>query len=163
MSTVSFSNFFIFLGEYTYLYANFTFVRRISGSIFNVYVPSALVVFLSWISFWLDIEAIPARITLGVTSLLTLSTQVAQAHSHLPSISYLTAMDVWLFACLIMVFSSLLEFALAYQLFVNKKQVCGSVIFFLFIYFFISIFVSEVNLQIFLLLNKKMKIFYSTL
>lgn len=101
-----------------------------------MYVPSALVVFLSWISFWLDIEAIPARITLGVTSLLTLSTQVAQAHTHLPSISYLTAMDVWLFTCLIMVFSSLLEFALAYQLFVNEKQVYFCFYLF-FIYFYI--------------------------
>lgn len=66
-----------------------------------------------------------------MTSLLTLSTQVAQAHSHLPSISYLTAMDIWLFACLIMVFCSLLEFALAYQFFVNEKQVCDSVILFI--------------------------------
>ena len=112
-----------FLGNYTYLYANFTFVRRLSGSIFNVYLPSTLVVFLSWISFWLDVEAVPARVTLGVTSLLTLTTQVAQAHSHLPTISYLTAMDIWLFTCLLMVFSSLIEFALAYQSFINQNKV----------------------------------------
>lgn len=112
-----------FSGNYTYLYANFTFVRRVSGSIFNTYVPSTLVVFLSWISFWLDIEAVPARVTLGVTSLLTLATQMVQAHSGLPPISYMTAMDVWLFVCLNTVFSSLIEFAISYHLHTSKKKV----------------------------------------
>lgn len=105
------------------MYANFTFVRRFSGTIFNVYVPSTLVVFLSWISLWLDVEAVPARVTLGVTSLLTLATQVANAHVGLPPISYMTAMDIWLFVCLITVFSSLIEFSLAYQLLIRGKQV----------------------------------------
>ncbi|XP_035215373.1 glutamate-gated chloride channel alpha-like [Stegodyphus dumicola] len=109
-------------GNFTYLYANFTFVRRISGSLLNVYVPSMLVVFLSWISFWLDVAAVPARITLGVTSLLTLATQVVQAHNGLPPISYMTAMDIWLFACLITVFGSLLEYAFAYQTYFAYKQ-----------------------------------------
>ncbi|GFV97673.1 glutamate-gated chloride channel [Trichonephila clavipes] len=110
-------------GNYTYLYANFTFVRRISSSLLNVYIPSTLVVFLSWISFWLDVAAVPARITLGVTSLLTLATQVVQARGGLPTISYMTAMDIWLFVCLLTVFSSLLEFAFTYQLYyLNKKR-----------------------------------------
>ncbi|XP_055931874.1 glycine receptor subunit alpha-3-like [Argiope bruennichi] len=110
-------------GNYTYLYANFTFIRRISSSLLNVYVPSTLVVFLSWISFWLDVGAVPARITLGVTSLLTLATQVVQARGGLPTISYMTAMDIWLFVCLLTVFSSLLEYAFTYQMyFVNRKR-----------------------------------------
>ncbi|GIY97886.1 glycine receptor subunit alpha-1 [Caerostris extrusa] len=113
-------------GNYTYLYANFTFVRRISSSLLNVYVPSTLVVFLSWISFWLDVAAVPARITLGVTSLLTLATQVVQARSGLPTISYMTAMDIWLFVCLLTVFGSLLEYAFTYQIyFVNRKHLAS--------------------------------------
>ncbi|GIX78558.1 glycine receptor subunit alphaZ1 [Caerostris darwini] len=113
-------------GNYTYLYANFTFVRRISSSLLNVYVPSTLVVFLSWISFWLDVAAVPARITLGVTSLLTLATQVVQARSGLPTISYMTAMDIWLFVCLLTVFGSLLEYAFTYQIyFVNRKNLAS--------------------------------------
>lgn len=73
---------------------------------------------------WLDVEAVPARVTLGVTSLLTLATQVVQAHAGLPAISYMTAIDIWLFACLITVFSSLLEFAFQYQFYIMSKQVC---------------------------------------
>uniref|UniRef100_A0A914DH84 Neurotransmitter-gated ion-channel transmembrane domain-containing protein n=1 Tax=Acrobeloides nanus TaxID=290746 RepID=A0A914DH84_9BILA len=33
-------------------------------------------IFVSWISFWLDPSSVPGRVTLGVTTLLTLATQV---------------------------------------------------------------------------------------
>ncbi|KAL3238761.1 hypothetical protein MRX96_021794 [Rhipicephalus microplus] len=101
--------------NYTYLYANFTFVRRLTASIVNTYIPSGLVVSLSWLTFWLDVSAVPARITLGVTSILTLATQVVQSRSSLPPVDYLKAVDVWLFVCLVMVFASLLEYAVAYN------------------------------------------------
>lgn len=115
--------FYYISGNFTFLSAKFIFTRRLTGAIFNVYIPSTLVVLLSWISFWVDVEAVPARVTLGVTSLLTLTTQVVQVHSGLPPISYLTAMDIWLFACLIGVFSVLVEFAFAYQFCLFSEKV----------------------------------------
>ena len=36
-----------------------------------------LVVILSWVSFWIDIDAVPARITLGLLTVLTMTTQVS--------------------------------------------------------------------------------------
>lgn len=139
------------LGNYSFLYANFTFTRRLSGNVFNVYVPSTLVVFLSWISFWVDIEAVPARVTLGVTSLLTLGTQVVQARSGLPTISYMTAMDIWLFACLIAVFGALLEFAFAYQIFILSKQVKWTL--FEFIYWIFDIQVTFIIKKLLAVIN----------
>lgn len=35
-----------------------------------------MLVIVSWVSFWLDRGAVPARVTLGVTTLLTMTTQV---------------------------------------------------------------------------------------
>lgn len=90
-------------------------MRRLTASIVNTYIPSGLVVSLSWLTFWLDVSAVPARITLGVTSILTLATQVVQSRSSLPPVDYLKAVDVWLFVCLVMVFASLLEYAVAYN------------------------------------------------
>ncbi|CAN7937948.1 unnamed protein product [Ixodes hexagonus] len=69
----------VFLGEnYTHLLVNFTFERRLTASIVNTYIPSGLVVVLSWLSFWLDVHAVQGRITLGVTAILTLTTQGQQ-------------------------------------------------------------------------------------
>ena len=42
----------------------------------KVYVPSMMVVGLSWMNFWIDIEAVPARISLGLLTVLTTATQV---------------------------------------------------------------------------------------
>ena len=44
---------------------------------------------MSWISFWIRPEAVPARVTLGVTSLLTLHTQHANSQKSLPPVSYI--------------------------------------------------------------------------
>ncbi|CAD0206232.1 unnamed protein product [Chrysodeixis includens] len=66
---------------------------------------------MSWISFWIKPEAIPARVTLGVTSLLTLATQNTQSQQSLPPVSYVKAIDVWMSSCSVFVFLSLFEFA----------------------------------------------------
>ena len=52
-----------------------------------------------WISFWIKPEAAPARVTLGVTSLLTLSTQHAKSQSALPPVSYVKSIDSFMNAC----------------------------------------------------------------
>ncbi|XP_023210565.1 glycine receptor subunit alpha-4-like [Centruroides sculpturatus] len=102
--------------NFSYLAVHFTFIRRLTGNIINVYVPSSLVVVLSWLSFWLDVNSVPARITLGVTSILTLITQVVQSRSYSPPVNYVKALDIWLFACTSFVTASLIEYALAHQL-----------------------------------------------
>lgn len=43
----------------------------------QLYIPSTMLVIVSWVSFWLDRSAVPARVTLGVTTLLTMTTQVS--------------------------------------------------------------------------------------
>ncbi|RUS84781.1 hypothetical protein EGW08_007465 [Elysia chlorotica] len=77
----------------------------------QVYIPSVLIVILSWVNFWLDIDAIPARISLGLLSVLTMTTMSVGTRSSLPRVSYIKAIDVWTAACLLFVFSALLEFA----------------------------------------------------
>lgn len=59
-------------GNFTCLAVVFSLRRRLGYHLFHTYIPSALIVVMSWISFWIKPEAIPARVTLGVTSLLTL-------------------------------------------------------------------------------------------
>ncbi|BFZ14903.1 hypothetical protein BsWGS_17942 [Bradybaena similaris] len=91
--------------------AYFTLKRDIGYYIIQVYVPSILIVALSWVSFWLDLEAIPARVSLGVLTVLTLNTHGSHIQSQLPKVSYIKAIDVWIVSSLIFVFAALLEFA----------------------------------------------------
>ena len=48
-----------------------------------------MVMIMMMSSFWIKPEAVPARVTLGVTSLLTLSTQHANSQKSLPPVSYI--------------------------------------------------------------------------
>ncbi|GIY04125.1 glycine receptor subunit alpha-3 [Caerostris darwini] len=107
--------------NFTYLYLNITLIRRLTGSIVNMYAPSTLIVVVSWVTFWLSLEAAPARVALSITSLLTLCTQAQQNKSQLPPLNYITAVDIWLFTCIFMVFSSLVEFAISYNAIMKKK------------------------------------------
>lgn len=47
-----------------------------------------MLVIVSWVSFWLDQNAVPARVALGVTTLLTMSTQTSSINQSLPPVSY---------------------------------------------------------------------------
>ncbi|RZB38992.1 histamine-gated chloride channel [Asbolus verrucosus] len=99
------------IGNFTCLEIVFHLRRRLGYHLFHTYIPSALIVVMSWISFWIKPEAIPARVTLGVTSLLTLATQNTQSQQSLPPVSYVKAIDVWMSSCSVFVFLSLMEFA----------------------------------------------------
>lgn len=50
--------------------------------------------------------------TLGVTSLLTLSTQHAKSQASLPPVSYLKAVDAFMSVCTIFVFMALMEYCI---------------------------------------------------
>ena len=87
------------------------FTRQYGYYIIQVIAPSMLIVVLSWVSFWLNIDAVPARISLGLLTVLTMTTQSSGARASLPKVSYIKAIDIWMATCLIFVFAALVEFA----------------------------------------------------
>uniref|UniRef100_A0A8C1E3M4 GABA(C) receptor n=1 Tax=Cyprinus carpio carpio TaxID=630221 RepID=A0A8C1E3M4_CYPCA len=52
-------------GWYNRLYINFTLRRHIFFFLLQTYFPITLMVMLSWVSFWIDRRAVPARLSLG--------------------------------------------------------------------------------------------------
>uniref|UniRef100_T1J6Z9 Neurotransmitter-gated ion-channel transmembrane domain-containing protein n=1 Tax=Strigamia maritima TaxID=126957 RepID=T1J6Z9_STRMM len=88
------------------------FRREFSYYLIQIYIPCCMLVIVSWVSFWLDQNAVPARVSLGVTTLLTMATQTSGINASLPPVSYTKAIDVWTGVCLTFVFGALLEFAL---------------------------------------------------
>ena len=101
--------------NYTHVGINITFTRLLTSSLLTIYIPSTLIVTLSWISFWIDVQGIPGRVSLGIMSILTIITQILDIRKNMPPVSYVTAIDIWLFVCLIAVFLSLVEYAFAYN------------------------------------------------
>ncbi|XP_035704039.1 glutamate-gated chloride channel isoform X2 [Folsomia candida] len=99
-------------GTYSCLRVDLLFKRQFSYYLLQIYIPGCMLVIVSWVSFWLDAGAVPARVSLGVTTLLTMATQTSGINQKLPPVSYTKALDVWTGVCLTFVFGALLEFAL---------------------------------------------------
>uniref|UniRef100_A0A8C6VSF0 Gamma-aminobutyric acid type A receptor subunit rho3 n=1 Tax=Naja naja TaxID=35670 RepID=A0A8C6VSF0_NAJNA len=68
-------------------------------------------VMLSWVSFWIDRRAVPARLSLGITTVLTMSTIITGVSASMPQVSYIKAVDVYLWISFLFVFLSVIEYA----------------------------------------------------
>ena len=97
--------------------------RYFNYYLIQTYIPSMLIVILSWVSFWIDKDAVPARITLGLLTVLTMTTQASGVNQHLPRVSYVKAIDVWMSTCLIFVFGALVEYSIVNVLARKDKSV----------------------------------------
>ncbi|KAL3048758.1 hypothetical protein OYC64_008269 [Pagothenia borchgrevinki] len=98
-------------GWYNRLYINFTLRRYIFFFLLQTYFPATLMVMLSWVSFWIDRRAVPARVSLGITTVLTMSTIITGVNASMPRVSYIKAVDIYLWVSFVFVFLSVLEYA----------------------------------------------------
>lgn len=96
------------------------FTRKYGYQLIQEFIPSALIVMLSWVSFWISLDAVPARISLGLLSVLTMTTQSSGSRANLPGVSYIKAIDIWMSVCMLFVFAALIEYALVNVL--DRKQ-----------------------------------------
>ena len=83
------NGFLIHLGNHTSLIAVFTFKRRIGYFLIETWIPSSIVVAISWVSFWISPKAAPARVALGITTILTMVTISSSARQSLPKVRVL--------------------------------------------------------------------------
>ena len=71
-------------GNHSCIVAKFYLERNITYYVVQMYIPSILIVMLSWISFWLTVNSVPGRISLGVLTVLTMTTQSSSVNASLP-------------------------------------------------------------------------------
>ncbi|XP_072542797.1 glycine receptor subunit alpha-2 isoform X2 [Salminus brasiliensis] len=98
-------------GKFTCIEVKFKLERQMGYYLIQMYIPSLLIVILSWVSFWINMDAAPARVALGITTVLTMTTQSSGSRASLPKVSYVKAIDIWMAVCLLFVFAALLEYA----------------------------------------------------
>ena len=68
-------------------------------SIKYLFIPAALLVALSWLTFLLSPEQLLARLSLCLTPLLALLYLVMQDSQDIPPLPYCTAVDIYLYSC----------------------------------------------------------------
>ncbi|KHN72498.1 Ligand-gated ion channel 50 [Toxocara canis] len=107
-------------GYWDQLQVVFTFKRRYGFYILQAYVPTYLTIIVSWVSFCMEPKALPARTTVGVSSLLALTFQFGNILKNLPRVSYIKAMDVWMLGCISFVFGTMIE--LAFVCYISRCQ-----------------------------------------
>ncbi|XP_059846493.1 glycine receptor subunit alphaZ1 isoform X2 [Hemitrygon akajei] len=71
-------------GKFTCIEARFHLERQMGYYLIQMYIPSLLIVILSWVSFWINMDAAPARVGLGITTVLTMTTQSSGSRASLP-------------------------------------------------------------------------------
>ncbi|XP_076630143.1 pH-sensitive chloride channel 1 isoform X12 [Colletes latitarsis] len=97
-------------GNYSCLKVDLIFTRDRAFYFTTVFIPGIILVTSSFITFWLEWNAVPARVMIGVTTMLNFFTTSNGFRSTLPVVSNLTAMNVWDGVCMCFIYASLLEF-----------------------------------------------------
>ena len=108
----SHQHFFVFAETFSGLTATMKFRRRSMYYIFQMYIPCVCIVALSWVSFWINHEAVPARVALSITTVLTISYMRGSVNAGMPRVSYLKSIDYFLLGGFVFIFMTLLEYVL---------------------------------------------------
>ena len=70
-----------FEGAFSCVSMTVRFHRRINYYIMGLFVPSILIVLLSWVAFWIDKASTPGRVSLSLLTILTMTNQVCVIYS----------------------------------------------------------------------------------
>ncbi|XP_020803960.1 glycine receptor subunit alpha-4 [Drosophila serrata] len=112
-----------FAGNYSSLSFKVHLTRVVGFYLMDYFLPSMLIVAISWVSFWLQADQAPPRITLGTSTLLTFITLASAQGKTLPKVSYIKVSEVWFLGCTIFIFGSMVEFAFVNTIWRRKNSV----------------------------------------
>ena len=90
--------------------------------IFQMYAPTMLLMILNFSSYWIPDEAVPARITMIVTTFLTITFNLQAATDSTVKISYINPMQWFLGVNILFIVASVVQYMILLTL-KNKKKV----------------------------------------
>eukprot|EP00090_Calanus_glacialis_P010258 TRINITY_DN18642_c0_g1_i1.p1 TRINITY_DN18642_c0_g1~~TRINITY_DN18642_c0_g1_i1.p1 ORF type:complete len:401 (+),score=73.27 TRINITY_DN18642_c0_g1_i1:56-1258(+) len=96
-------------GNYSRLLVDVQFDRAGGHYVIQVYLPTILIVTMSWLVFWLSPDEVSARVGLCAVSVLALTTVMVSVNKELPKISYLKCLDIYLGVCMLYLLGALME------------------------------------------------------
>ena len=104
------------LGRYDCIEIRLMVYQVYQPFITEIFVPSSLIVLSAWLTFWIDKESIPARVSLGglcVIASITHSVGLVLGLRH--NIEW-HSVNIWLHTCIIFVVSALVEYGIVHSL-----------------------------------------------
>ncbi|XP_018329746.1 glycine receptor subunit alpha-2-like [Agrilus planipennis] len=110
-------------GNHSSLIFEFHIAREIGYYIMDYFIPSMLLVVTSWVTFWLQADNAPPRVTLGTSTMLAFITLASGQSKNLPKVSYIKASEIWFLGCTVFIFLSMAEFAFVNVIWRRKKKV----------------------------------------
>ncbi|XP_042877001.1 uncharacterized protein LOC122256409 [Penaeus japonicus] len=90
--------------DFAVMNVKISLVRRAGYILMNVYIPSMLLLVVSYVTLYFRVGIFQARVLGSLTALLVMATLFTQASSHLPKTSYFKMVDVWLLTCIVVIF-----------------------------------------------------------
>jgi len=109
------------IGLWDRLIVEFTFHRKAQLYLVRDFFPCFLIVSLSWINFWVTHRSTPARVALGITTVLTIVTMTNAVRTNSPGSGF-RSIDVYMLCCNLFVFGALCEAALVGMTAPSKKH-----------------------------------------
>uniref|UniRef100_A0A914ULX6 Neurotransmitter-gated ion-channel ligand-binding domain-containing protein n=1 Tax=Plectus sambesii TaxID=2011161 RepID=A0A914ULX6_9BILA len=99
-------------GTYSCLQVALNFKRRVTMYMWVLYLPTILLVLISWLAFWLHTNSQLSRFVVGVPCLLLCIALIANTSATAPHTYFLKASDIWNMTVLGFCFLALLESAI---------------------------------------------------
>uniref|UniRef100_A0A182QR83 pH-sensitive chloride channel 2 n=1 Tax=Anopheles farauti TaxID=69004 RepID=A0A182QR83_9DIPT len=112
-----------FTGNYSSLSFTVHLAREMGFYMMDYFIPSIMLVMISWVTFWLQADQSAPRITLGTSTMLTFITLASAQGKTLPKVSYIKASEIWFLGCTGFIFGSLVEFAFVNTIWRRKRNV----------------------------------------
>ena len=116
-------------GDYTTLMLCFKFERDLRYYIVNSYLYPFTLVCLSQVSFWINTECTPARMTFGSMGFLSLTLFTMTEREFVPKVAYATAYDYYLSTCFLFVAAACIEVSIVnYFTMIRPKRILNSIV-----------------------------------
>ena len=91
----------------------------------STYIPTLLLVLISYLTFWFEVKDFSNRIMVALTSLLVLACLFSQISSDLPHTAYLKMIDIWFMSCIIIDFIMISFLVIINRLHVINSTICN--------------------------------------
>ena len=89
-----------------------TLTRNIGYHVMQTFIPSTLFVILGYLSLYIPAGAVPGRVAMGMTTILTLTAMFGAIRHTVPKVSYVSFLDIWMVTCIVFVNLFMFEYVL---------------------------------------------------